>query len=67
MARGSSGTEAPWWLVSASETCSVCGQGYALEMERRCSHCDAPLCSFCATVVEAVEIVCSGCGSGCEE
>jgi hypothetical protein len=40
--------QAPWWLERGTETCSVCGQTYAPQMESRCADCDAPLCPCCA-------------------
>jgi hypothetical protein len=53
----------PWWLEAGLEVCESCGQRYAREMERRCEHCDASLCWFCALKLESGEIVCRECTS----
>jgi hypothetical protein len=56
----------PWWLEGGTEICGVCGQSYSIQMERRCAHCDAPLCSVCESVEED-EIVCFDCNESVAE
>lgn len=35
-------------LTDGTETCPLCLQSYAYEMEIRCEFCDEPLCPCCA-------------------
>jgi hypothetical protein len=62
---GQGGAERRWWL-SGEETCVVCLQAYAYEIERRCLHCDRGLCPHCGITVHATEtLVCTTCA--CED
>ncbi|MCF8143040.1 MAG: hypothetical protein K9N21_03875 [Deltaproteobacteria bacterium] len=49
----------PWWL-EGEETCPFCCQPYSYEMERRCVHCDGPICPWCCASDEP-EICCPEC------
>ena len=53
-------TPLPWWATAGSESCPVCLQRYHLEMEVRCTDCDAPLCPHCAVTV-ALQVAGSHC------
>jgi hypothetical protein len=46
--------------IGWQEQCPSCLQSYGIDMERRCSHCDGALCSFCIAQIEA-RWVCSAC------
>jgi hypothetical protein len=55
-------TPLPYWTSSGTELCERCGARYVLEMEFRCSHCDAGICDQCALVTwERREVFCAGC------
>jgi len=49
----------PWWLHGGDEECPHCGRPYHLEVERRCSACDAPGCAHCVSAHD--EAVCPDC------
>jgi hypothetical protein len=52
---------AAYWL-RGEEECLHCQQSYTFAVERRCTHCDAPSCPHCVTVVHATgETICTPC------
>lgn len=48
------------WFLEGTETCEHCGQTYAVELERYCVTCDAPICPFCVVIVRE-ELRCPAC------
>jgi hypothetical protein len=53
-------TATSWSFDDWQEQCPSCLQSYCVDMQRRCSHCDGALCSFCVVEIEA-DFVCTVC------
>jgi hypothetical protein len=52
----------PYWLEEGDESCEICGVTMAVQVELRCTGCDAGICEQCSvTVHETREVVCVPC------
>ncbi|MCM3902880.1 MAG: hypothetical protein ND866_14335 [Pyrinomonadaceae bacterium] len=49
-----------WWLEPGTEICPGCHQLYLYETEYRCTDCDGPMCSDCASGRES-GVICATC------
>jgi hypothetical protein len=55
-----------WWIGEGPEACPWCLQGYAVELERRCTACDRPGCYHCMVRVRVhrlPRVLCPECGA----
>ncbi len=53
------------WHRNETEICEYCLQQYSYEMQRRCTHCDGPLCPFCISINRDKSNLCPDCHGHC--
>lgn len=52
----------PYWLGDGEECCEICGVAMAVQVELRCTGCDAGICEHCSLVVhETRDVICVPC------
>jgi hypothetical protein len=54
-------SQTAWWLGEGDEECPHCSHYYFLEVEVRCTECDAPSCPQCRVRHKEGHFVCPDC------